>query len=70
MFAAAPKRKDGDMATVTITIVDSPDNMLDIGIESDPPFPGPAAMNQVLTEAQMTGLELVEKVVGVAARKK
>ena len=46
------------MATVKITIIDQPDDLLKISIESDPPFPGPADLAEKYTAAQETGWEL------------
>lgn len=42
------------MATVTITIKDE-GRGLNIKLESDPPFPGPAAEDQTATNAQHLG---------------
>lgn len=55
------------MATVTITIRDTPEGDLDAGIESEPGIPGPAAANKNLTEAQAAGVDLMRILVGKRA---
>jgi hypothetical protein len=50
------------MAKVTITVEDDPDGKhVNIRIESDPPWPGPAAEDQSMTCAQNLGLAIMEK---------
>ena len=51
------------MAIVTLTITDEEDNLLRVSLESDPPFPGPAAVDKNYTKAQTIGLELLKSVV-------
>ena len=63
-MAREKKRK---YATVTFTITDIPETPEEAGqinftIESDPPWPGPAAKNQDLTAAQACGLHLMEAI--------
>lgn len=43
------------MAKVTITIEDLPDGKTDVHMESVPGWPGPAAKDQYVTEAQAIG---------------
>jgi hypothetical protein len=43
------------MAKVTITIEDTEKTGIHLTIESDPPFPGPAAEDQTQTNAQYLG---------------
>lgn len=47
------------MAKVTITFEDH-EGGVEVKVGSDPAWPGPAAENQSLTEAQMMGLRVVE----------
>ena len=64
-MAKKKKEKKRDYATVTFTITDKPETPEEEGtinfrIESDPPWPGPAAKDQTLTAAQACGLRLME----------
>ena len=43
------------MAKVTLVFKDEPDGKLNATLESDPPFPGPAAEDTELTFAQQAG---------------
>lgn len=49
------------MATVKIILTDERNN-LNLSMESEPGFPGPAAENQDLTNAQFIALEAVHKI--------
>lgn len=51
------------MAKVTLKLVDEPNNQLGIEMESDPAFPGPAAEDQTLTNAQYAVMSSVTKLV-------
>jgi hypothetical protein len=53
------------MAKVIITIEDTnkKENQINIRIESDPAFPGPAAKDQTLTHAQECGLIAMQAIV-------
>lgn len=48
------------MATVTITLSDHDERGLEVSVESDPPFPGPAAIDKTCTLAQGWALRLLE----------
>lgn len=52
------------MAKVTLTFEDKPGKSMALGvvIESDPPFPGPAAKSQKLTMAQTAALTAIEAI--------
>jgi len=47
------------MAKVTITFEDIDDGVR-VKAESEPPFPGPAAQDQTLTEAQEMGIRMTQ----------
>lgn len=49
------------MATVTITLTDE-GSSLNIKIESDPSFPGPANKDQTMTNAQHLGLHALDAI--------
>jgi hypothetical protein len=53
------------MATASITITDTAKGV-DIKIESDPPFPGPAAEDQTLTNAQGAVIHLLGVLQGLS----
>jgi len=55
------------MATVTITITDVGTG-ISVNLESEPGFPGPAAKDQAMTNAQHLGfvaLEVINKTCGI-----
>jgi len=55
------------MAKVTITIEDDNDaGMINVRIESDPAWPGPAAKDQTMTAAQHLGLVGMEAITKAA----
>ncbi len=50
------------MAKVTIQIDDTEDGAINVEIRSEPGFPGGAAEDQTLTNAQMAGLQYMQYV--------
>jgi len=48
------------VAKVTITIEDGENDRVTMQIESDPPWPGPAAEDQSMTPAQGAGLRFFD----------
>jgi hypothetical protein len=50
------------MAVVTLTLTDNPDGSFGLLVESDPPFPGPAAQGEVFTSAQRAAAAMMESI--------
>jgi hypothetical protein len=61
-------REGKPMSKVVITIEDGPSGEIDVQLESDPPFPGPAAKNKQGTMAQSWGIACLQWIIEHAGK--